>query len=91
VHPLQENATPEELARALEQSIESRSAELARLPDDFFTQEITRFDGQRLTRLEMLQFVKEHELTHRSQLFMLMRLKSIVPPTTKRRLAAAKA
>ena len=34
----------------------------------------------RLTRLEMLQFVKEHELTHRSQLFMLMRLKGMVPP-----------
>jgi len=53
--------------------------------------EITRFDGLRLTRLEMLQFLKEHELTHRSQLFMLMRIKGMVPPTTKRRLAAAKA
>ena len=60
-------------------------------PEEFFDQEITRFDGMRLTRLEMLQFVKEHELTHRSQLFMLMRLKGMVPPTTKRRMAAAAA
>jgi uncharacterized damage-inducible protein DinB len=91
MHGLPEGATPEQLAEALEQSIEARIAELSKQPDEFFTQEITRFDGLRLTRLEMLQFVKEHELTHRSQLFMLMRLKSMVPPTTKRRLAAAKA
>ena len=82
--------TPTELADALDQSVETRTAELASQPDEFFTQEITRFDGARISRLEMLQFVKEHELTHRSQLFMLMRLKGLVPPTTKRRLAAAK-
>jgi uncharacterized damage-inducible protein DinB len=91
MHNLPEGATQEELAAALEESIETRTAELTRQPDDFFTGEITRFDGVRLSRLEMLQFVKEHELTHRSQLFMLMRLKGMVPPTTKRRLAAAKA
>jgi len=91
MHSLAEDATPAQLADALEQSIETRTAELAAQPDDFFVQEITRFDGLRLTRLEMLQFLKEHELTHRSQLFMLMRIKGMVPPTTKRRLAAAKA
>jgi uncharacterized damage-inducible protein DinB len=91
MHSLPEGASPEQLAEALEQSIETRCGELTAQPDEFFTQEITRFDGLRLTRLEMLQFVKEHELTHRSQLFMLMRLKGMVPPTTKRRMAAAKA
>ncbi|MGH9719832.1 MAG: DinB family protein [Bryobacteraceae bacterium] len=39
-----------------------------------------------MTRLEMLQFVKEHELTHRQQLFMYLRLKGIIPVTTRRRL-----
>jgi len=39
----------------------------------------------------MLQFAKEHELTHRAQLFMMLRLKGMVPPTTRRRLAAAAA
>ena len=91
MYNLPEDATPAQLAGALEESLESRTAELAKQPDEFFTQEITRFDGLRLTRLEMLLFVKEHELTHRSQLFMLMRLKGLVPPTTKRRIAAAKA
>ena len=88
LHTLPEKATPAQLADALEQALDTRIAELQNQPEEFFTQEITRFDGARLTRLEMLQFVKEHELTHRSQLFMLMRLKGIVPPTTRRRMAA---
>jgi len=64
---------------------------LAAKPAEFFAGEITRFDGQRVTRLEMLQGIKEHELTHRQQLFMYLRLKGIVPPTTRRRLAKANA
>jgi len=91
VHNLPEDAAPAQLADVLERALDERAAELAKMPDAFFTQEITRFDGTRLTRLEMLQFLKEHELTHRSQLFMLMRLKGMVPPTTRRRMAAAKA
>src|SRR5262249_18977563 len=89
-YPLAADATPEQLADALEESVETRSEQLARQPAEFFEQEITRFDGVRVTRLEMLQFVKDHELPHRSQLFMLMRLKGMVPPTTRRRMAAAK-
>ena len=58
--------------------------------EDFFSGMITRFDGQRVTRLEMLQFIKEHELTHRSQMFMYLRLKGIVPATTRRRQAKQK-
>src|SRR5262245_3621210 len=57
------------LASELRKSIETRAAELAAKGDDFFSGMITRFDGQRVTRLEMLQFIKEHELTHRSQMF----------------------
>ena len=54
---------------------------------EFYSALITRFDGQRLTRLEMLQFTKEHELTHRSQMFLYLRLNGVVPPTTRRRQA----
>jgi uncharacterized damage-inducible protein DinB len=75
------------LAAALRDSIERRTAELATRPPEFFAHLITRFDGQRVTRLEMLQFLKEHELTHRSQMFTYLRLKGIVPATTRRRLA----
>ena len=76
-----------ELAAALRQSLDKRLAELAAQPPEFFAHIITRFDGQRVTRLEMVQMVKEHELTHRAQLFLYLRLKGIVPATTRRRMA----
>jgi uncharacterized damage-inducible protein DinB len=78
------------LAREPRPEIESRAAELSTKPAEFYAGEFTRFDGQRVTRLEMLQFIKEHELTHRQQLFMYLRLKGIIPPTTRRRMAKAK-
>ena len=78
------------LASELRKSVDTRTIELAAKGDDFYSGIITRFDGQRVTRLEMLQFVKEHELTHRSQMFVYLRLKGIVPATTRRRLAKQK-
>ena len=75
------------LADALRQNLAQRTAQLAAQPAEFFDHVITRFDGQRITRLEMIQFTKEHELTHRAQMFMYLRLKNIVPATTRRRLA----
>jgi uncharacterized damage-inducible protein DinB len=78
------------LAGALRQNVEQRAAQLAAQPAEFFAHVITRFDGQRVTRLEMVQFAKEHELTHRAQLFLYLRLKGIVPATTRRRLAQQK-
>jgi uncharacterized damage-inducible protein DinB len=79
------------LARELRSQMERRTAELAARPAEFYAGKITRMDGQRVTRLEMLQFIKEHELTHRQQLFMYLRLNGVVPPTTRRRQAKAKA
>lgn len=75
------------LASALRQSVAGRTAELARMTPEFWAEEITRFDGVRVTRLEMLQTIKEHELTHRAQLFIYLRLKGLVPVTTRRRQA----
>ena len=75
------------LARALRESLEQRTAQLAAQPAEFLARIVTRFDGQRVTRLEMLQMAKEHELTHRAQLFVYLRLKGIVPATTRRRMA----
>ncbi|HZT33860.1 MAG TPA: DinB family protein [Bryobacteraceae bacterium] len=77
------------LAAALREALDRRLPELAARPPEFFSQIITRFDGQQVTRLEMLQMIKEHELTHRQQLFMYLRLKGIVPVTTRRRMAAS--
>jgi uncharacterized damage-inducible protein DinB len=85
--PLGDNPDGAALAAALRSSLERRCAELAARPPEFFEEIITRFDGERVTRLEMVQFVKEHELTHRAQLFLYMRLNGLTPPTTRRRLA----
>jgi len=84
---LPETAGPPELAAELRESLEGDCRKLAGKPPEFYSHIITRFDGQQVTRLEMLQFAKEHELTHRSQLFMYLRLQGIVPPTTRRRQA----
>jgi len=80
-------APPADLARELRASVTQRAAELAARPAEFYAGMITRVDGARVTRMEMLQFVKEHELTHRQQLFMYLRMKGLVPATTRRRLA----
>jgi uncharacterized damage-inducible protein DinB len=85
---LPDRPSGEDLAEALLESMRDRAATFQEQRGEFWAGEITRFDGQRVTRLEMLQFLKEHELTHRSQLFMFLRLKGIVPPTTRRREAA---
>ncbi len=85
------HGSPAELAAALRSAVESRCAEFSAQPADYFSGMITRFDGQRVTRLEMLHTVKEHELTHRSQLFMYLRLKGLVPATTRRRQVKANA
>ena len=78
---------PGALASELRSRFEKDAARLASKPADFYAAEIIRFDGQRVTRMEMLQMIKEHELTHRQQLFTYLRLKGLVPPTTRRRLA----
>lgn len=87
--PATEN--PAALASELRSRLETDRVRLASQSAEFYSGEITRFDGQRVTRLEMLQMLKEHELTHRAQLFMYLRLNGIVPPTTRRRTAKANA
>jgi len=79
------------LARELRSRFESDAARLTAQPAGFYDGQITRFDGQKVSRLELLQALKEHELTHRQQLFVYLRLKGIVPATTRRRIAKANA
>ena len=77
-----------ELAADLRTRLDEGLRALEAQPPEFFAGIVTRFDGQQVSRMEMIQFVKEHELTNRAQLFLYLRLKGIVPPTTRRRLAA---
>ena len=82
-----ETLEPAELARRLRESVDERAAQLAAQTAGFWAAMVQRVDGAMVTRLEMLQWVKEHELTHRQQLFTYLRMKGIVPATTRRRLA----
>lgn len=84
------DATSEQIAEALRDSVELRTRELGEKDDAFFLGEMKWFDGKSITRLELTQWIKEHELTHRAQMFMLLRMQGIVPATTRRRRAAAK-
>jgi uncharacterized damage-inducible protein DinB len=87
VPPLPDQPDAPALAAALRERFAERFAELAARPPEFWDVVITRFDGTRVTRLEMLQSIKEHELTHRAQLFVYLRLKGGIPATTRRRQA----
>jgi uncharacterized damage-inducible protein DinB len=75
------------LASALRTNLDQRLAALSQQPPEFFSGMVTRMDGRQVTRLEMIQTIKEHELTHRAQMFVYLRLKGIVPVTTRRRQA----
>lgn len=86
--PLPVDAGAAAIAAEMRKAVEEDCARLAQQPPEFFSEIITRFDGARVTRLEMMQFVKEHELAHRAQLFLYLRLNGVVPPTTRRKLAS---
>ncbi len=79
-----EPADPE-LAGVLRSAFEERYQQLKAQSPEFFAHIVTRFDGQRLTRLEFIQMMKEHELTHRSQMFIVARMQGVIPVTTRRR------
>jgi uncharacterized damage-inducible protein DinB len=88
---LPSDAGPIELTAALRTSVEQRTAAFAAQPEGYFDHMITRFDGAKVTRLEMLQMIKEHEMTHRAHMFLCLRMKGIVPAPTRRRMARAAA
>ncbi len=86
-----EKPVPEDqagLAEALRTSVEAHCEALRGLSAGFFAEQLTKWDRTVLTRLEMMQFVKEHELAHRMQLFLYLRMNGLVPPTTRRKMAA---
>jgi uncharacterized damage-inducible protein DinB len=74
-----------ELAGALRARLDERLEQLRAQPPEFLAQIVTRFDGAQVTRLEFVQMMKEHELTHRSQMFVAARVAGVVPVTTRRR------
>ncbi len=87
-------AVPEDqagLAEALRSSVKQRCAEYRQKPPEIFTIVTKKWDGTQPTHGEMLQFLKEHEIAHRMQMFVYLRMNGIVPPTTQRKLAGKRA
>ncbi len=85
--PIPDGAGGSQIAAAMREAVEEHCAALARREPEFFGEMVIKWDGTRLTRLEMMQFIKEHEIAHRMQLFMYLRLNGVVPPTTRRKMA----
>ena len=80
----------DELLNALEVNFRAQRTGLASRPDSFWNEPRKSFDGSDKTAGELLQMMKEHEIAHCNQLYLYLRSKGIVPPTTRKR-AAAKA
>jgi uncharacterized damage-inducible protein DinB len=84
---LPESVEAAAIAAEMRNAVDEDCARVAQRPPEFFAEMITRMDGAKVTRLEMMQFVKEHDLTHRAQLFLYLRLNGVIPPTTRRKMA----
>lgn len=84
-------ATPEELAHALETQMEERIEQIRKAGPAFWEREVTHFSGARVTMMEMMLLIRQHEGEHRAQAAMLSRMQGIVPATTRKRQEAQKA
>lgn len=58
---LPEEATPEELATALETRMDQRLTQFSEAGPAFWEREVTHFSGARVTMMEMLLLIRHHE------------------------------
>jgi uncharacterized damage-inducible protein DinB len=85
---ISDEASAEELAHALEAKLEDRMAQIRAAGPGFWDREVTHFSGARVSVMEMMLLIRQHEGEHRAQAAVLGRIAGIVPATTRRRLAA---
>ena len=78
----------QELVTALQENFHAQSEALRTQTDAFWSEPRKSFDGSEKSASELLQMMKEHELAHLNQLYMYLRAKGIVPPTTRKKAAA---
>ena len=84
--------TKDEIITLLERTGEVFAAWLAGLSDDLLNQTYTDPAGQNpKTRCESIMSVKEHEMHHRAQLMLILRLVGGIPHLTRERMARAAA
>jgi len=80
-------ASKAEIVAALKADGEAFAAGLESMTDEKLAEKVTFPNGEK-TRFEMLLGVKEHEMHHRAQLFLMERMIGIVPHLTRARQAA---
>lgn len=79
--------TKADIVAALKADGEAFAAGLESMTDEQLAEKVTLPNGE-TTRFEMLLGVKEHEMHHRAQLFLIERMVGIVPHLTRARQAA---
>jgi uncharacterized damage-inducible protein DinB len=85
------DAAPEDLASGLQARLEERIAQIRQAGPAFWERDVTHFSGSRVTMMEMLLLIRQHEAEHRAQAAVLSRMRGIVPATTRKRQAAQSA
>lgn len=78
-----------EIIAALEADGDAFAAGLESMTDEKLAEKVALPNGEK-TRFEMLLGVKEHEMHHRAQLFLIERMVGIVPHLTRARQAASR-
>jgi uncharacterized damage-inducible protein DinB len=74
-----------ELVKTLEEQFRTHQQQLAAHPASFWNEARKSFDGSDKTAGELLQMAKEHEIAHCNQIYIYLRSKGILPPTTRKR------
>ncbi|MGH9768576.1 MAG: DinB family protein [Blastocatellia bacterium] len=75
--------TKDAIIALLRSSLASSSEKITRFGAEKLDQPITRFDGQQVSKMAMLQFTLAHEMYHRGQLTVYQRLLGIEPALTE--------
>ena len=82
--------TKAELVSALQANLHAHTKLMAAHSATFWEEPRKSFDGSDKTAGELLQMLKEHEIGHCNQMYLYLRSKGVLPPTTRKR-AEAKA
>jgi uncharacterized damage-inducible protein DinB len=77
-----------EIVAALEANCRSQRDAFAAMPDSVWGEMRKSYDNSDKTAGELFQSLKEHEISHLNQLYLYLRSKGVLPPTTRKRLEA---
>ena len=74
-----------EIVAALDANYRSQRDAFASMADSAWGEMRKSYDGSDKTAGELFQSLKEHEISHLNQLYIYLRAKGVLPPTTRKR------